>query len=196
MSAVDRLLSEASSTPRADARRNLERLVTAARSAIADTGVTVTAQEIAQRAGVGKGTFYRRVPSLDALLKAVLEEVLNEAKAAADHALSDPDPWHGFTEFATVYVRLRAESCGVNDALGGAGSCDLGDTITELGGRLRRLVDRAQLAGAMRGDITWCDVAFALAGVATQPRTIGLQAAPDQWTRNLRIVLDGLESRR
>ncbi|WP_228002608.1 SbtR family transcriptional regulator [Nocardia australiensis] len=126
----------------------------------------------------------------------MLEEVLDEAGAAADHALADPDPWHGFTEFATVYARLRAESCGVNDALGGAGSCDLGDTITDLGDSLRRLVDRAQQAGAMRDDITWCDVAFALAGVATQPRTIGLQAAPNQWTRNLRIVLDGLESRR
>ncbi|MFX0577575.1 TetR/AcrR family transcriptional regulator [Nocardia nepalensis] len=196
MSVVDRLLSEASGTPRADARRNLERLITAARAAIADTGVTVTAREIAQRAGVGKGTFYRRVRSLDTLLEAVLEEVLDEARAAADRALADPDPWQGFTEFATVYVRLRAESCGVNDALGGAGSCDLGDTITELGDSLRRLVDRAQQAGAMRDDITWCDVAFALAGIATQPRTIGLQAAPDQWTRNLRIVLDGLGSRR
>ncbi len=195
MSAVDRLLCETSETPRADARRNLERLVAAARSAITDTGVTVTAREIAQRAGVGKGTFYRRVPSLDTLLTAVLEEVLDEARAAADHALSDPDPWHGFTEFATLYVRLRAESCGVNDALGGTGSCDLSDTITELGDSLRRLVDRAQQAGAMRGDITWCDVAFALAGVATEPRTIGLQAASDQWTRNLRIVLDGLASR-
>lgn len=193
MTAVDRLLAlESGSGPRADARRNLERLVTAARAAIAETGVAVTAKEVAERAGVGKGTFYRRVPSLEILLQAVLEEVLAEALAAADRGLTDPDPWNGFREFTEVYVRLRAESCGVNEALGGAGTCDLDRILTTLRGHLRRLVERAQRAGAMREDIPWQDVAFVLAGVATDAHTIGLRAAPDQWTRNLRIVLDGL----
>ncbi|MET9491986.1 TetR/AcrR family transcriptional regulator [Nocardia sp. NPDC006630] len=193
MTAVDRLLTrESGPAPRADARRNLERLVVAARSAIADTGVAATAQEIAQRAGVGKGTFYRRVPSLEALLQAVLEEILEEGIAAADRALADPDPWNGFRDFAATYVRLRAESCGVNEALGGTGACDLDATITTLREGLRTLVERAQSSGSLRTDVTWQDVAFALAGVATDPHTIGLRAADDQWNRNLRIVLDGL----
>ncbi|MEV6768394.1 TetR/AcrR family transcriptional regulator [Nocardia sp. NPDC051030] len=197
MSAVDRLLSrEPGTPPRADARRNLERLVTATRSAVADTGVTVTAQEIAQRAGVGKGTFYRRVPSLEILLQVVLEEVLEEAVAAADNALDNPDPWLGFTDFATIYVRLRAESCGVNEALGDIGAYDLDEFITALQDRLRRLVERAQTVGAMRADISWQDTAFVLAGAATDPRTIGVQATPDQWNRNLRLILDGLATHR
>ncbi|MVU76874.1 TetR family transcriptional regulator [Nocardia sp. ET3-3] len=196
MTAVDRLLArESGPTPRADARRNLERLVTAARSAVAETGVHVTAQEVAQRAGVGKGTFYRRVPSLEALLQAVLEEVLDEAIAAADRALANPDPWLGFIEFATAYVNLRKESCGVNDALGGAGSCDLERCLGDIRERLRELVGRAQTNGTMRSDTSWEDVAFLLAGVATAESTIGLRAAPDQWQRNLRIVLEGLHSR-
>ncbi|MEU6581755.1 TetR/AcrR family transcriptional regulator [Nocardia sp. NPDC046763] len=197
MTAVDRLLArDAAPTPRADARRNLERLVTAARAAVAEVGVAVTAQEIAQRAGVGKGTFYRRVPSLDALLTAVLEEVLDEGIAAADRALAQPDPWQGFTEFAAAYVGLRAESCGVNDALGGAGSGEVDRCISDLRDRLRELVGRAQRNGSMRGDTAWEDVAFALAGVGTADHTVGLRAAPDQWQRTLRIVLDGLSARR
>ncbi|MEV6098469.1 TetR/AcrR family transcriptional regulator [Nocardia sp. NPDC051981] len=197
MTAVDRLLArDAAPTPRADARRNLERLVTAARAAVAEVGVAVTAQEIAQRAGVGKGTFYRRVPSLDALLTAVLEEVLDEGIAAADRALAQPDPWQGFTEFAGAYVGLRAESCGVNDALGGAGSAEVDRCIGDLRDRLRELVGRAQQNGSMRADIAWEDVAFALAGVGTADHTVGLRAAPDQWRRTLRIVLDGLSARR
>ena len=197
MTAVDRLLTrDAAPTPRADARRNLERLVTAARAAAAEVGVAVTAQEIAQRAGVGKGTFYRRVPSLDALLTAVLEEVLDEGIAAADRALADPDPWRGFTEFASAYVGLRAESCGVNDALGGAGSGEVDRCIGDLRERLRALVGRAQQDGSMRADIGWEDVAFALAGVGTADHTVGVRAAPDQWQRTLRIVLDGLSAPR
>lgn len=189
--ALDRLLAD-ESAPRADARRNLERLVVAARSALAQTGVEVTAQEIAERAGVGKGTFYRRVPSLELLLQAVLAEVLEEILALADRALADPDPWRGFTEFASAYVRLRAESCGVNEALGGAGFPGLDGVLGEIRTRLRKLVEAAQHAGAMRGEIAWQDVAFLLAGASTEASTIGLCAEPDQWTRNLAIVLDGL----
>jgi len=194
--AVDRLLAdESGAVPRADARRNLERLVAAARSALAQVGVEVTAQEIAERAGVGKGTFYRRVPSLEVLLQAVLAEVLEEILALGDRALDDPDLWRGFTEFAAAYVRLRAESCGVNEALGGAGFPGLDDVLGEIRTRLRCLVESAQHAGAMRRDIAWQDVAFLLAGASTDANTIGLRADADQWSRNLAIVLDGLRPR-
>ncbi|MFB8005144.1 TetR/AcrR family transcriptional regulator [Nocardia sp. NPDC056000] len=194
-SAVNRLLSsEGGPTPRADARRNLERLISAARSALAEVGVEVTAQEIAQRAGVGKGTFYRRIPSREALLQVVLEEVLNEIIGTADNALADPDPWHGFAEFASVYVRLRAESCGVNDALGGAGMPGLDQLLAEIRTRIKLLVESAQSAGQLRRDIAWPDVAFVLAGISTDAGTIGLQPDSDQWSRNLRIVLAGLST--
>ncbi|WP_216902027.1 TetR/AcrR family transcriptional regulator [Nocardia alni] len=194
--AVERLLADETGTaPRADARRSLERLVGAARAALAEVGVEVTAQEIAERAGVGKGTFYRRVSSLEALLQAVLEEVLEEVLVLGDRAVADPDPWHGFTEFAAVYVRLRAESCGVNEALGGAGFPGLDRVLSEIRTRMRKLVDAAQREGALRDDIAWQDVAFLLAGVSTDADTIGLRADRDQWSRNLTVVLDGLRPR-
>uniref|UniRef100_A0AAU2VNH1 TetR/AcrR family transcriptional regulator n=1 Tax=Streptomyces sp. NBC_00008 TaxID=2903610 RepID=A0AAU2VNH1_9ACTN len=196
-SAVDRLLADESGRrPRADARRNVERLVAAARIAVAEVGVGVSAHEIARRAGVGVGTFYRRVPSLEMLLETVLDEVLDEIAELADHALDDPDPWHGLSAFATAYVRLRAESCGISEALGGACGDALDQRLTGLRERIRSLVERAQAAGAMRSDVTWQDVPFLLAAAATGARTLGMRAGDQQWERNLHIVLDGLRPTR
>nr|WP_079320063.1 helix-turn-helix domain-containing protein [Microbispora sp. GKU 823] len=86
------LAAEPGRTPRADARRNMERLVEAARAAVAEIGVEVTAHEIARRAGVGIGTFYRRVSSREALLEAVLDEVLAEMADLAADAAATPTP--------------------------------------------------------------------------------------------------------
>ncbi|MBO8200472.1 TetR/AcrR family transcriptional regulator [Streptomyces smyrnaeus] len=195
--AVDRLLVDQSGRrPRADARRNVERLVEAARTTVAEVGVGVSAHQIAQRAGVGVGTFYRRIPSLELLLETVLDEVLDEITDAADRALADPDPWNGLCGFATAYVRLRAESCGISEALGGACTDALATRIEQLREGIRRLVERARSSGDLRTDVTWHDVAFLFAAAATGEHTLGLRADGQQWERNLRIVLDGLRPTR
>ncbi|NIH81520.1 TetR/AcrR family transcriptional regulator [Amycolatopsis viridis] len=187
--AVDRLLDDGSGRrPRADARRNVERLVAAAREAAAEGG-EVTAHEIARRAGVGIGTFYRRVNSLEVLLEAVLNEVLGEIIAKGDEAMADPDPWAGFTSFAFAYIRLRNELCDVNKRLGNI----LDHSRAELRDRIRNLVGRARSAGVMRPEVTWEDVAFLMvAASSTGPHTLGIQAGERQWERNLQVVLDGL----
>ncbi|GAA3675388.1 TetR/AcrR family transcriptional regulator [Nonomuraea antimicrobica] len=189
--AVDRLLDDGTGRrPRADARRNLERLVVAARQAATEGG-EITAHEIARRAGVGIGTFYRRVGSLEALLEAVLGEVLGEIIAKGDKGMADPDPWAGFTSFALSYIHLRNELCDVNKRLGDV----LDHSRAELRDRIRLLVERAQRAGVMRTDVTWEDVAFLMvAASSTGPHTLGLQAGARQWDRNLQVVLDGLRA--
>ncbi|GAA4628323.1 TetR/AcrR family transcriptional regulator [Actinoallomurus vinaceus] len=195
MNAVDRLPAGGTGRrPRADARRNVERLVTAAHAAVAEVGVDVTAHEIARRAGVGIGTFYRRLPSREALLEAVLAELLDEMASVARRAMDDPDPWRGFTDFATAYVQLRAASCGVNDALGGECGLALDPQLARMREYVRLLVAHAHGAGVLRPDVPWEDVAFVLASVTTSTRTVGLRAGADQWWRNLRIVLDGLHA--
>jgi AcrR family transcriptional regulator len=199
-SAVERLLAaelaEAGRRPRADAVRNMGRLVDAARDAVAEIGVEVTAHEIARRAGVGIGTFYRRLPSREALLSAVLVDTIDEIIAIADAALADADPWAGLCTFAEAYVGLRATSCGINDALGGRGGPDLEPQLARLREQIRQLVTRAQAAGVLRADVVWTDVPFLLAGVIPAEHTIGLAVAPRQWERNLRILLDGLATAR
>ncbi|MCX4750864.1 TetR/AcrR family transcriptional regulator [Kitasatospora sp. NBC_01287] len=196
ISAVDRLTTDPTGRqPRADARRNVARLVVAARTAIAELGVDASAHEIAARAGVGVGTFYRRIPSREALLLAVLDEVLGEMIELADRALAEPDPWQGLSTFAAAYVGLRTESCGIGEALGGACGAALEATLAALRERFRLLVERAQEAGAMRRDLRWQDVPFLLASVAaTGERTVGLRAGGEQWRRTLQVLLDGLRT--
>ncbi|MFF7633424.1 TetR/AcrR family transcriptional regulator [Kitasatospora sp. NPDC008050] len=194
-SAVERLIADPTGRqPRADARRNVERLVVAARTAIAEIGADASAHEIAARAGVGIGTFYRRIPSREALLLAVLEEVLDSMAEAGDRALAGSDPWRSLADFALAYVGLRAESRGLCEALGGARAEELTRALAALRERFRLLVERAQAAGAMRTDIAWQDVPFLLASVTAGDRTLGLQATGDQWRRTLRVLLDGLRT--
>jgi AcrR family transcriptional regulator len=192
-SAVEALLAGGESRPRADAQRNVERLVTAARQALDEQGLAITTREVAQRAGVGLGTLYRRVPSLDALLGAILTDTIDEMTELARRALDAPDPWQGFAEFAEVYARLRASSCGLHDALSGGGArLDLTPRINRLQRAVRQLVQRAQDNHVIRDDLDWRDIPFVLATAIPADHTIGLEARPDQWHRNLRIILNGL----
>lgn len=194
-SAVEALLAQEGKQPRADARRNAERVIVAARQALDERGLAVTTRDIAKRAGVGLGTLYRRIPSLEALLTAILYDTLDEMTERAARALDNPEPWQAFTDFAEVYVRLRTASCGLNDALSSAGThLDLTARINRLQQALRRLVERTQQAGALRDDLDWRDVAFMLAAAVPTGHTIGLAAKPDQWRHNVRIILDGLQA--
>ena len=63
---------------RADAARNRARVLDAARTAFAEAGLDVGVEEIARRAGVGKGTLYRRFPTKEALVRAIFEDILDE----------------------------------------------------------------------------------------------------------------------
>src|SRR5690242_1121041 len=74
---------------RADARRNRERILEAAREAFAEGGLDVGVEEIARRAGVGKATFFRRFPTKEALLVAVFEGFVAEVEDAAEQALAE-----------------------------------------------------------------------------------------------------------
>lgn len=194
-SAVEALLTQDGKQPRADARRNAERLIAAARQALDERGLAVTTRDIAERAGVGLGTLYRRIPSLEALLTAILLDTLDEITERATRALDNPEPWQAFTDFAETYVHLRTTSCGLNDALTGEGThLDLTARINHLQQAMRRLVERTQRAGMLRHDLDWHDVAFILAAAVPTDHTIGLTAKPHQWRHNMRIILDGLQT--
>jgi len=81
-------------------------------------------------------------------------------------------PWHGFCGFAAALVRLRAESCGIGEALGGACGPALDKSLADVRARIRLLVERAQQAGVMRPGVAWQDVPFLLAAAATRPGTV------------------------
>src|ERR1051325_5805783 len=83
---------------RADARRNYEKVLAAAREAFAEGGESMALEEIARRAGVGIGTLYRNFPNRQALLEALyVEEVEEMARSAA--AFDGDDPWEALTQW-------------------------------------------------------------------------------------------------
>lgn len=191
-SAVEELLDHSDTGRRADARRNVERLVAAARSALDEDGLGVTTRGVARRAGVGLGTLYRQVPSLEALLQAILFDSIAEMTVQAIRALEEPDPWHAFAGFAETFVQLRAASCGLNAALSRDHDDVLDGEIGKLRLAVRKLVRHGQDAGVLRADLDWRDVPFVLASAIPTDHTIGLTARADQWRRNLKIILNGM----
>jgi hypothetical protein len=115
--------------------------------------------------------------------------------AQATRALDEPDPWQAFAGFAEAFVQLRASSCGLHAALSGDHGQAIDGEVSKLREAVRKLVIHTQQAGALRGDIDWPDIPFALASAIPAGHTIGLPASQDQWQRNLRIILDGIRAR-
>jgi AcrR family transcriptional regulator len=137
-------------TLRADAQRNLDRLLGAASECFAEQGAHASVDEIARRAGVGHGTVFRRFPTKEALLDAVLGKELDRMLLLAQAALADPDPGAGFERF----FRAAAEGYARNRALvEGVERCRELPQFASLEQASDALVRRAQKAGAVRRDL-------------------------------------------
>jgi AcrR family transcriptional regulator len=160
-------------TLRADAQRNLDRLLEAAGECFAEQGVDASIDEIARRAGVGHGTVFRRFPTKDALLAAVLSSHMAELAAAAEAACEEPDAGEAFNRF----VRRMAEAYARNRSLVEAVKrCEAAPEVDALVGALGRLLQHAQDAGAVRTDVGAMDVLALIPTAGVYPE----------------IVLDGL----
>jgi AcrR family transcriptional regulator len=182
---------------RADARRNRERVLEAARSAFGAGGSDVSLDEIARRAGVGAGTVYRHFASKEALFEAVvfdrIGELVEEARALSD----DPDPGRAFSSFVERLGREGARKRDLVEALADDGiHLELGEApiVQALIDVLAELLRRAQHAGAVRSDISVDDVVTVLTGAAY---AICHSRADDERTRRLlAIMYDGLRAHR
>src|SRR5207249_8795535 len=102
------MAAQATVSSRRDAKRNRERLVSAARELFASAGVDVSTREVARHAGVGVGTLYRHFPAREDLVDAVLGEAFDELIGLAKTALAEADPWRGFTRFVEEALVLHA----------------------------------------------------------------------------------------
>src|SRR5215467_2998908 len=99
---------------RADARRNLERVLDAATEAFAASGPDASIDEIARRAGVGHGTVFRRFPTKDDLIYAVIERHVAQVTAIAEDALASEDPGEAFFDFANRAAELMMSTPGLH----------------------------------------------------------------------------------
>lgn len=177
-------------TLRADAKRNLDRILEAASDAYAELGPDVTIDEIARRAGVGHGTVFRRFPTKEALRAAVIRSHLDEMLAVAQELAERPDPGKALEEF----LWLGAERCHRDRALfEGIERCSVVEEVAETKQQLHDTVDklirRAARAGAIRRGVDSRDVG-ALIGAAVQAAAHAERE--DAWRRYVRVVLEGL----
>lgn len=169
---------------RADAEKNRERVLDAARELFAEQGLDASTNEIARRAGVGVATLFRRFPTRDDLVGAVFADRMAAYVAATDEALADPDPWRGFCGYIERVCRMQADDRGFADVLTLTfpTAKALEDDRNRAAEALGVLLDRAKASGRLRQDFAHQDVPLILmanAGVVTATRN----AAPDAWKR-------------
>ena len=181
---------------RADAERNRQRLLAAAKELFAAQGLHVTLDEIARHAGVGTGTAYRRFPNKDALIEALMVDRINELGAIAQECLEDPDPWRGVAGYFERALALQAADRGLKEVLfsAGRGRERVAHARRALAPVVTKLVRRAVAAGVVRSDLETSDVPlinFMLATIVDFSRDV----EPELYQRYLAIVLDGLRPR-
>ncbi|WP_433226799.1 TetR/AcrR family transcriptional regulator [Microtetraspora malaysiensis] len=168
---------------RADARRNRDRILEAARDAVAERGTDAPMELIARRAGVGVGTLYRRFPDRGVLLAALAEQYVHELMDALDRAAAaEPDAWAAIRTFVVHSVEKSRGA--IAAALAGTSAPQARQALTQ---RLDELVRRAQADGAMRSDVGTGDLMELLNVFACHPGVI-----PERF---LPLMLDGMGRR-
>jgi AcrR family transcriptional regulator len=177
---------------RADARRNYDKVIAAAREAFAESGASTSLEEIARRAEVGIGTLYRNFPNRQALLEAVYVGELEDLCRAAGE-LDGVEPWDALVTWLHRFVGYMATKQALAHEL-----LDFMDRDAPLFKGCRAmmyeagepLLERAQAAGAVRPDTNLSEVIQMVGGIAK------IQGAePAQIEHILDIALDGLRYR-
>jgi AcrR family transcriptional regulator len=181
---------------RADAARNRARILDAARTAFAEAGLDVGVEEIARRAGVGKGTLYRRFPTKEALVRAIFEDLLDDLDAVVEDVASEPDPTVAFMRFLDESAHRQATNQGFLDVVAqrlGAAMLTA-DQRRRFLGAIARPLRRAQEAGGVRADLESEDVVmiFRMLGATTRPAPDGTPM-DEHWPRYIGLISDALQ---
>jgi len=174
---------------RADAQRNYDKVIGAAREAFAEGGASTSLEAIARRADVGIGTLYRHFPTRQALLEAVYENEVDElCRTAADfQGVGEWDALEGWLRRFVAYMATKqALAAELLDYV--SRDAPLFMTCrTSIQAAGRPLLERAQEAGVVRPDADLGEIIQMVGGIAK------IQGAePEQIDRILRIALDGL----
>jgi AcrR family transcriptional regulator len=175
---------------RADARRNYERLVDAARKVFADQGGAASMEAIAKQAGVGVGTLYRHFPRRIDVVEAVFREEVDTLVGSADQGLTDLPPWDALEGWLRAYVDYAQTKRTFLNELHEAfeKNPDLKPASRErIGQACDRVLTRAQEAGVARADITGEELMALIS-----PMCITASLSREQADRLLAMVLDGL----
>jgi AcrR family transcriptional regulator len=177
---------------RADALRNYEKLVAAAREAFTEADRSASLEDIARRAGVGIGTLYRNFPTRADLVEAVYVGEVEALSRSADE-FAALEPWEGLTAWLQRFVAYVATKQALADELFTVGERDaavFAGCRASLHAAGEPLLRRAQGAGIVRPDVTIDEVVRLVGGIAKIPAD-----DPADVERVLALALDGLRYR-
>lgn len=179
---------------RADARRNLERILAAAEEVFGELGPDAGIAQVARRAGVGQATVLRRFPTKEALWAELLRRRMEALAAEARRQAAVAPAGEALERFMVSLARSYAADRGFHE--GSAGGCALDPALDEprraLVEAARELLALAQAAGRVRGDVRAEDVFFICAAVNHRFRPG--DPGPELWRRYLDLMLDGLRT--
>ena len=177
---------------RADAQRNRDRIVTAARAAVGEAGGEITLEDVARRAGVGIGTLYRHFPTRNDLLETVFLDEANEL-IARGRALEDADdPMAAMETYLRAHMEFGSRGHCLGSAVMAAKKTE-GTPLNAASNELRAvgagLLARAKAAGVARADVEIVDVMRLVHGI-----NMVNAAAPDpaQQARMFDLVIAGI----
>ena len=180
---------------RVDAARNQQRILEAARELFAEHGLEITLDDVAERAGVGVGTVYRRFSNKRELIAEVFAERIGEFAQAAEQALETEDPWDAVVWLVEYACRHMATNRGFSEVI-----LELGEDIARFDCQRQRiapaitaLVQRAQAAGVLQPGIETSDV-FALIHMVDSLAEFTRPVDPDVWRRYMAIALNGIRA--
>jgi AcrR family transcriptional regulator len=173
---------------RRDAEQNRQRLLDAAADVFAEHGLEASVEEIARTAGVGMGTLYRRFPTKDALISALVQDVLTTMLGIAQEGTERPGGT-GLEYFLETASAYQAAHRGCLQRLWDAGTGH--DLVQEVRSRIDAMLAEAKRHGRVRADITSTDVTIVLWAIRGIIETTQ-GGAPEAWQRHLDIFIAGL----
>ena len=188
-------MSTAERPLRKDAERNRQRILVAAAEVFGERGLHVTLDAVAERAGVGVGTVYRRFPDKEALIDALFEERIDEVRAIADEACAIPDAWDAVVFFFEKAIAMHGDDRALKELVFSTahGQDRVARARDRIAPVVTRLVERAQASGQLRADLAVTDVPMIQLMLTAVIEYAGEQS-PDLWRRYLAVVLDGLRA--
>ncbi|MGY1498514.1 TetR/AcrR family transcriptional regulator [Streptomyces sp. QTS52] len=182
--------------PRADALRNRERIVTAAREMFVEFGAEVPIDEIARRAGVGNATVYRNFPDREALVREVVCSVMDRTSEAAELALAETgDAFAALERFVHVTADERIGAlCPMMSSTFDQHHPDLEAARERVEQLTGEIMDRAKAAGRLRADVGVGDVMVVVSQLSRPPAGTACTNIDGFVHRHLQIFLDGLRA--
>ncbi|KAA6212014.1 TetR/AcrR family transcriptional regulator [Streptomyces albofaciens JCM 4342] len=180
---------------RSDAVRSRRQLMQAATEAFAEQGVEASVSDIAERAGIGKGTVFRHFATKDDLLAAIVSENQFSLAATGERLAETEEPADALMQFMTAAIELQISNRAFCQVAHGEAHDhpDVRNGLAALERITAELTDRARRHGAIRRDITGQDVMLLMSGVYQTASPL-LASQPHLWRRYLRLVFDGMRA--